>query len=136
MASRATIRTQLATLVRTTGLHAYSAWPANMLGAAAIIAPTSAEHDLTFGLTDYSRYEFDLVVAVAKTPGIVVAQDMLDAYLANTGASSVKAALAADRTLGGNADTVLLGEWSADADENIGGIECLVASLPVRVYAA
>lgn len=137
MASVTTLRDQLQTRLATIGgLNAYDDWPDNFFAPGAIVVPIATQHEHTFGPTDLSRFEFEIVVAAPMQGGLKLAQELLDAYTSNTGASSVRAALAGDRTLGGNAHDLFYQPWTRPDVEPINGQEYLGQRLPITVWAA
>lgn len=102
MASVSAIRDGLSTaLGAISGLRAYDTVPGQVSPPAAIVEPASplivfdstmgrGSDELAFNVTVLVQYGTDRT-----------SQDALDAYLAGSGASSVKAAIEADDTLGG-----------------------------------
>ena len=108
MASMTAIRSGLQTRLKTiAGLTAYDTWPNTLNPPCVAIEPAPAEYEQTFG-ADYSHHAFELYVCVAATPGFPQAQTNLDKYLATTGGSSIRAAIAGDRTLGGAVDATFV----------------------------
>ena len=105
MAALATIRTGLQTRLQTiAGLHVYHAVPDSINVPAAIVgAPASVEYSITMGTGD-SLYTLPVRLYVSRWDA-TRSQDLLDPYLATTGAQSIRAAIEGDRTLGGAANT-------------------------------
>lgn len=79
------------------------------------------------------RFEVVLIGSQVATP-FDVAYDAVDAYLAPTGALSVKAAVEADVTLGGTAHTSRVTGFSDYGTMVISGIEYLGARMTVEAW--
>lgn len=129
MASLGTLRDELKTRLQTiNGLNAYDVWPGSITSPAAIVMPASpasanvgnravpgmraseligsspaVEYERTVAGPD-TNYRFDIRLLVAEGTDGAAAQDTLDAYVSDTGASSVPAAILGDSTLNGAAD--------------------------------
>ncbi|MDE2766525.1 MAG: hypothetical protein OXO54_11845 [Chloroflexota bacterium] len=129
MASLGTLRDELQTRLQTiSGLNAYDVWPDSITAPAAIVMPASpaeanvanrtvpgmraseligaspaVEYERTVAGPD-TNYRFDIHLLVAEGSNGAAAQDTLDAYISDTGASSVPAAILGDTTLNGAAD--------------------------------
>lgn len=103
MGSLASIRTGLKTRLATiTGINAYDVAPGTPNLPAAMVLPGSIEFDESMGRgSDLLTFEVRLLVAEST---MELSQTQLDAYLAGSGASSVKAAIEGDATLAGAAD--------------------------------
>lgn len=129
MASLGTLRDELQTRLQTiNGLNAHDVWPDDISSPAAIVTPASpavaevanrsvpgmraSELIGASPAVEYERtvagpatnYRFDIHLLVAKGTDGVAAQDTLDAYVSDTGASSVPAAILGDTALNGAAD--------------------------------
>jgi len=77
--------------------------PSNLLPAA-IVLPTRGRYHETFD--GQMGHEFEIILLISQVPGLMPqAQDALDAYLAESGASSIVAAVEA-ATLSTHADTI------------------------------
>lgn len=95
--------TRLATIA---GLRAYSEWPDQLNDPAAIVLPGDPFiEDATFDGNFDAIY--DVLILVSKSSGDVRGTRALYAYIASTGASSVRAAILADPTLSGAAYDVI-----------------------------
>lgn len=117
--------------------NSYEQEPAAALFPCAFPLVRVVDHEQTLGANstrDLGRYDFDLIVAVSKAMPIDLAQEVLDGFMSPIGAASIRAALAADRTLGG-LGVVFPRAWGPPDDETIGGIDALGARLPVTVWA-
>jgi hypothetical protein len=102
MASITNIRTGLATRLATiSGLRTAATMPDLPNPPIAIVIPDNINFDDTFhrGM-DTLTFRIFLVVGRADER---MAQNSLDGYCATSGASSIKAAIEGDKTLGGNA---------------------------------
>ncbi|HEU4422063.1 MAG TPA: hypothetical protein VFR67_05925 [Pilimelia sp.] len=62
-------------------------------------------------------------------------QELLDGYLADSGPTSVKAAIEADPTLGGLVDDLAVTGWSGHRLYEIGGVDYYGAELTVVILA-
>jgi hypothetical protein len=80
-----------------------------------------------------SEYTFKVTVVVGRVSERV-AQNSLDVYVA-PGAGSIKQALESDKTLGGNAYDVYVGELSAYGSIQVNAIDLLSAEFSVQVFA-
>lgn len=132
-----TVREAIATRLRTiNGLNVYSEWQGNINFPCAIVVPQVSEMGQTMGRIDFSRFEFDIVVAMNMAGTLENAQQRVDALTSNTGTESILAALDTDRTLGGIGNLIPLG-WSRPDMEEINGPlpNCLVQRLSLDVWA-
>lgn len=105
MASLAAIRDGLATRLATiSGLEAFDTAPGQVNPPAAVVGgPERIEYDLTYG-RGADTYLISVMVYASRADQSS-GQELLDGYLAGAGATSIKAAIEADPTLGGAADT-------------------------------
>jgi hypothetical protein len=102
-AIRAALKTALDNV---TGLTAYTYWPAGCSELpAAMPVPGPTTYGETFDDQGSVNFEVHLLAAWAES-GFETGQALLDAFLDDVGASSVRAALEADITLGGVAEDV------------------------------
>jgi hypothetical protein len=100
MASTASLRDALKVRLATiAGLRTHDTWPDTINPPAAIVMPRSSPPKQTFSGT-YKHQVFEIVVAVQQGT-LRTAQDALDDYWSDTGASSIEAAVLGDPTLGG-----------------------------------
>jgi hypothetical protein len=132
VASLSTIRTGLQTRLATiTGLNAYDRAPGTVTVPAAIVIPGTIEFDETMARgSDLYTFRVRLLVQRATE---TYAQEDLDAYLAGSGASSVKAAIEGDISLGGVADWTRVTGVPAYGDVTHAGIDYLGADFNVEV---
>lgn len=102
--------------------------------AAIVSWPTVLEFDSTMG-RGIDRCVIPVLVLVGRVSDRA-SRDALALYLAGTGASSIKAAVEADKSLGGAAQSVRVMGGSPPAEEvMIGAVSYLGARLDVEVYA-
>lgn len=122
-----------ARLVGVTGLRVYDFAADSAAPPAAIVGlPTVVEYDAVMG-RGADRVVIPITVLVGKVSDRA-ARDQLGAYLAGTGASSIKTALeGSDPTLGGTAQTVRVTEATTSI-VTISAIEYLGASFDLEVY--
>lgn len=114
-------------------LHTYARTPKTVNLPAAVVEVLQLNPDTTLdGTTDLA---FGIVVLVAD-PVDDLGQEELDAYMAETGARSIIAALDTDPTLGGACDDIAPSPWSEVRPyEMEGGLVYYGAQLAVSVYA-
>jgi hypothetical protein len=95
------LKTRLQTI---SGLRAYDLIPDTVVPPAAVVG----QLDFTFDIDNargLDQAQVDVLVIVQRFSERT-GQDKLDAYLAGSGASSIKAAIEGDRTLGGAVQTL------------------------------
>jgi len=112
---RDNLKTQLQTI---TGLRAFDLIPDVVTPPAAIVG----QLDFTFDIDNargLDQAQLDILVIVQRFSERS-GQDQLDAYLAGSGASSIKAALEADRTLSGAVNTLRVTSAEAGTYESQG----------------
>ena len=121
------------------GLTAWAELPDSFVAPGAFFVDLGSRHELTFGSSetyDLSELNVELVVAVSKAGGLTNARRILQPYTANTGAASIRATLAADRTLGGAIIGLAFPEtWSRAQDEEINDGDYLGQRLTIRGWA-
>jgi hypothetical protein len=122
-----------ARLVGVTGLRVYDYAADNAAPPAAIVSlPRSVEYDSTAG-RGVDRIVIPVTILVGKVSERA-ARDKLGAYIAGSGASSIKAAVeGSGGDLGGVAQTVRVMEATVDV-VTIGAVDYLGASFDVEVY--
>jgi hypothetical protein len=108
----AAIRTALQTaLANVSGLTAYTYWPdACQTLPAAMPVPGPGVYGETFDDQGSIVFEIHLLAAWAEG-GFETGQQLLDAFLVDTGSTSVRAALEADCTLGGVVQDLRVRGW-------------------------
>jgi hypothetical protein len=95
------LKTRLQTI---TGLRAYDLIPDTVVPPCAVVG----QLDFTFDIDNargLDQAQVDVLVIVQRFSERA-GQDKLDAYLAGTGSTSIKAAIEGDRTLGGTVNTL------------------------------
>ena len=149
------LETRLATI---NGLNAYDVWPATITSPAAIVMPASpsssnvanrtmlgmraseligaspaVEYERTVAGPD-TNYRFDIHLLVAEGSDGETAQNTLDAYVSDTGASSVPAAILGDTTLNGAADDLRVVRCRFYGTRTINSTAYYAAILEVEVW--
>ena len=134
MASISDMREGLAVNLRTiTGLRAVATVPDNPTPPIAIIYPQNIEYDESFqrGLQTYT---FRVVVIVGRVDERS-AQNRLDAFVASTGANSIKLAIEKDKTLGGKVFDTRVTAMTNYGSLDISEVTYLSAEFTVILYA-
>lgn len=134
MASVSQIRDGLRDRLKTiSGLQTHSYVPSEITPPAAVVIPDTVGYDSTM-----ARGSDDFVFVVQLVVSKVVdrvSQDRLDAYLAGSGSSSVKAAIEGEPTLGGVAHFARVAQARSYGTVQFGAITYLGAELVVQVTA-
>jgi len=128
------IRDGLETNLRTlAGLRAYAEIPDNPSFPAAIVTLNSIDYDQSFkrGLT---LYNFTVSVIVGRASERA-AQNALNAYASNTGASSIKSAIESDKTLSASAFDVRVVSMTGIGAVELNGTTYIGMDFSVTVYA-
>ena len=107
--------------------------PALVTPPMAVVQPQQIEYDLN-ARNGVNRYTFTVTVFVTKADDRS-AQLRVDPFVEPTGAGSVKAALEADRTLGGVADTLRVTNVSNYSSTDANDVLYLAVDFEVEVYA-
>lgn len=123
----------VANLASITGLRTSAFVPDNPQPPIAIPVPKAIEYDKSFG-HGLHLFRYDVIV-IAVRASERIAQSVLDAYCDPAGASSVKAAIESDRTLGGAAQSLHVGERTDIKALQISEVTYLAAYFDVQVYA-
>lgn len=125
------LETRLATIA---GLRAHDTIPDQINVPCAIVgAPETIQYDHTMGRgTD--RYTIPVRVYAGRASERA-GQDKIDGYLAGSGANSIKAAIEADRTLGGVAHSTRVTEARGYGTYPIAGVEYLGVEFVVDIIA-
>lgn len=134
MASVGDLRTGLATRLGTiSGLRTSALMPDNPNPPIAIVIPDNISFDDTFhrGMDTFT-FRIFLIVGRADER---TAQNSIDGYCATSGASSVKAAVEGDKTLGGKAYDCRVTTMSNYGSSVIGETTYLSCEFIVVVYA-
>ena len=129
------LRTGLATNLATiSGLRTSSFVPDAPTPPIAVVVPSRIEYDAAMS-RGMDTYTFEVIV-IAQRASERGAQDTLDGYCNPTGATSIKAALQSDRTLGGAAFDLRVTEMSSYSPLSIGETLYLAATFSVTVITA
>jgi hypothetical protein len=113
------------------GLRCFDYVPDSLAPPAAVVEPLEIDYDeaMNKGLEFYRAYILVIVGRMSDRSS----QDRLDAYLTDTGASSVKAALEADRTLGGACATLQVAS-ARPREVVVSGVNMIAYRFEVRIY--
>lgn len=126
------VRTGLATAVDTiSGLRVFDYVPDSLSPPAAVVEPLEVSFHAAMqdGLTMYRAYVLIILGRMSDRSS----QDRLDAYVATTGSTSVKAAIEADKTLGGACSTLkVLG--ATPRDLVVSGVDMIGYRFEVEIY--
>lgn len=134
MATLSAMRTALASnLSGITGLRTAATMPDQPNPPVAIVMPQSVSYDTSMA-RGLDTYEFVLLVIVGRVDERT-AQNLLDGYCNPTGATSIKAAIESDRTLGGQANDLRVTDMRNYSSVPVGEITYLAAEFVVTVYA-
>lgn len=126
------IRDGLKTALASTGLVVYHEAPAQVSQTpCAIVLPREGQYDQTLG--GMIAHTFVMTLLVSLAGGYERAQATLDAYLAASGVSSVKAAVDADHTLGGACTHARVVRYYEYGGHEYGGATYLGCRLEVEV---
>ena len=115
------------------GLRVREVLPSLLTPPMAVIAPNQIEYDLN-AQNGLHRYTFTVSVFVVKADDRA-AQLKVDPYVAPTGTGSVKAALEADRTLGGVVNTLRVTAVNNYSSTDANDVLYLAVDFEVEVYA-
>lgn len=125
------LKVRLATI---SGLRAYDTIPDNFAPPAAIVAPpVRIQYGTSLGRA-FDSVTFTVRLLVAKATDRS-AQDRLDAYLDDSGASSIIAAIEGDSSLGGAANLVRVLTCQGIGVYDYAGVPLLGAEFTVEVIA-
>jgi len=132
MASVSALRNALASSMGSiTGLRTSATVPDNPRPPIAVVMPERIAYDLN-ARRGADTFFFTIILIVSRADDRA-AQNNLDAFL--TGESSIKAAVEADRTLGGVANTCRVTEMTNYASLPVGDVLYLSAQFTVEVVA-
>jgi hypothetical protein len=135
MATVSELRAGLATNLSTiAGLRTTATVPDQVNPPIAVIMPPTITYDLAFARSGGDEYEFIVMVIVGRVDERS-AQNRLDGYCTGTGASSVKAGIEKDRTLGGKAFDCRVREMRSYQQLVVADVTYLAAEFVVQVFA-
>lgn len=126
------VRTGLGVALDTiTGLRTFDYVPDSLSPPAAVVEPVDIDYDeaMNRGLDTYRAFILVIVGRMSDRSS----QDRLDAYLAGSGASSVKAALETDRTLGGACSTLEVTS-ARPREVVVSGVNMIAYRFEVTIY--
>jgi hypothetical protein len=135
MATMTELRTGLATRLATiTGLRTSPTLPDQPTPPQAVVYPERVIYDQAFarGSDDYTFVVIVIVGRIAERS----AQTSLDRYCESSGATSIKAAIEGDPTLGGKALDCRVTEMRGQGSLDIGDATYLTAEFVVQVIAS
>lgn len=122
------IRVRLATI---DGLRTHAVMPATLNAPAAVVSRRSTTFDTSMdGESDDTTYAITVFIEYTDEP---TAQRKLDAYLAPAGATSIRAAVDGDPTLGDMVDWARVARVERDRITEWAGVKYLAADLVVEV---
>lgn len=126
------VRTGLGAALDTiTGLRVFDYVPDSLSPPAAVVEPLEVDYDeaMNRGLDFYRAFILVIVGRMSDRSS----QDRLDAYVAGSGASSVKAALEANRTLGGACSTLQVTS-ARPREVVVSGVNMIAYRFEVSIY--
>lgn len=136
MATVSELRTGLANNLATIqGLRTSPTIPDQINPPLAVIIPNTITFDTAFSRSGGDEYEFIVTLIVGRVDERT-AQNRLDAYCSGSGASSVKAAVESDKTLGGKAFDCRCVSLRNYNQISVGDSMYLSAEFVVQVYSA
>ena len=129
------LRTGLAIRLATiTGLRSSAYIPDNPQPPVAVVMPARITYDTAFGRGS-DEYVFTITLIWGRVNDST-SQTKLDAYCTSSGSTSVKAAIEADRSLGGKALDCRVTEMTSQGSLAIGDVTFHTAEFNVSVIAA
>lgn len=126
------LKTRLQTITGVTGYTESNPGSVNIPAAVIRRGPMTFDSTMARG-SDELTFIVTLLVALAESK---LANDLMDPYLAGSGALSVKAAVEGDKTLGGAAHTTRVTEASEDVEVTVGGTAYLGVDFTIEVIAS
>jgi hypothetical protein len=126
------VRAGLGTALDTiTGLRVFDYVPDSLSPPAAVVEPLEVDYDeaMRRGLDFYRAFILIIVGRMSDRSS----QDRLDAYVAGSGASSVKAALEADKSLGGACSTLQVTS-ARPREVVVSGVNMIAYRFEVSIY--
>jgi hypothetical protein len=136
MATVTELRTGLANNLATiSGLRTTATVPDQVNPPIAVVMVNTITYDTAFARSGGDEYEFIVMVIVGRVEERT-AQNRLDTFCTGTGASSVKAAIEKDRTLGGKAFDCRVTSLRSYNQLSVGDSTYLTAEFVVQVYSA
>lgn len=134
MPTMSELRTGIATRLSTiTGLRSSATLPDQPTPPQAVVYPERVQYDTAFGRGS-DDYTFAVLVIVGRIAERT-AQTSLDGYCNPSGASSIKAAIEAEPTLGGKALDCRVTEMRGQSSLTVGDVTYITAEFLVTVIA-
>ena len=125
-----TIREGIAANLRTiSGLRVSAFVPDNPTPPIAVVLPTTVTFDSSFN-RGMDAFTFEVTIIASRTSERN-AQNVLDGYCNSTGATSIKAAVEVDKTLGGSVMDCRVTEMSTYGPLAIGDVTYMAATFTV-----
>lgn len=118
-------------LLTITGLRVFDFQAHSIVAPAAVVAMPSVEYDVT-KIRGTDKCVFPVHVLVSKVND-KAARDKLSGYIAGTGATSIKAVLESDRTLGGVVQQIRVMDATISVMK-VGDLDYLSATFQVEVW--
>lgn len=137
MANLSAISAGLATNLATIGSlrNAYDVWPSQIITPCAIVCPMSMDQHQSLGTgANIIRYEVVVLGGSAQTD-YARSQEVVNAYLDDSGASAIRTALESDKTLSGAATTCHLNGWRDYGIIRVNDVEYMGVKCDVEVWA-
>lgn len=126
------VRQGLATAMDTiVGLRCFDYVPDSLSVPAAVVEPLEIRYDQSSQRG--SQYYRAFVLIIVGRMSDRSSQDRLDAYLGDTGASSIKAKIESDRTLGGACSTLQV-TTALPREVVVSGVEMIAYRFEVNIY--
>ena len=101
----------------------------------AVVFPVPVETGRhTTDMCDGERWDFLCEVHVSLDKGLARAQRQLDAYISTAGANSIAVAIEADKTLGGEVDTLEVLGFEFYGFAKFNGTQTLAGRVPVATW--
>lgn len=127
-ATRDAIKVRLETIL---GLHCYDVMEGQVESPAAVVCPDNGAYDAVMGR---GADDFVMLVSLAISAQVDrTAQDTLDGYLDGAGATSIKAAIEGERTLGGLVSYARVPGWRNYGSTPVNGVRHWGADVIVEV---
>lgn len=124
------VRVALAAALTTAVKRSYAFVAPKIEPPAALVSAGAGSYDDDFAGS--MTVDFSVLVLVSRADDRS-AQKSLDAYITPTGTSSIKAAIEADRTLGGEVSSAAVTGWGEPQEVELAGVSYLAVEFMVEV---
>jgi hypothetical protein len=132
MATIAQIRDGIATRLATiSGLRVYARWPNQPNPPAALVRYVTEGSKQAMARHPHM---FEITLAVEPISDLARGQSRTDLYLDASGSQSIRSAINGDKTLGGIADTLSVGDWRDYDGVEVNGQDYMGAIVDVEVW--